>query len=92
MSQEKYQYIGCCVHLPAEDVIDMVDREREITYRTFCKYVDIKDLNIQFGYDVIPGMTLGSDYAVSFHRSKYRNTPCVYMRHSAIEYIFTKTA
>lgn len=28
------------------------------------------------------------DWHVSYHRSMFRGKPCIYVRHSAIEYIF----
>lgn len=93
---EKLQYTGCCVHLNGEDINDMKDRAIDITYQTLAKHVDREELNTMIeclGYDTGPGRRGGlrvhDDYAVSFHRSKYRGRRCYYIAHSGIEYIFS---
>lgn len=85
---KQFIYETCCVNSTAEKIQDMVDNAIEITYRTFSKYVDIKSIEQQFGYGNY--LRLKNDYHVSFHRSKYDGRLCYYMRHSGIEYIYTK--
>lgn len=67
----------------------MVNNAREITYNTFKKYVNIKELESMLGYEGSP-LRIKDDYAVTFYRSKYEGKPCVYVRWSAIEYVFIK--
>ena len=70
---------------------EMIDKARQITYRTFIKHVDRKDLVRLFPqYDWISGrdLTLKRDYHVGYFKSKFKNIPCVFMNHSSIEYIF----
>jgi hypothetical protein len=93
----KYTFATSCVGVPQSRVPalhDMIDRAREITYRTFTKHVDPDELKELFpfytwGPGRQEGLRLSDDWAVSFHRSKFEGRKCVYIRHSAIEYIFT---
>ena len=87
----KYEYVTCCVHSTANKIHAMVDRAREITYETFRKYVDISSINEHFGYESTSkqGLTLKKDWAVRYFRSVYDGRTCVYMAHSAIEYIYS---
>jgi len=84
---KQYHYIICCVDSTAEKIHRMVDRARSITYETFRKYVDTGEINRQFGYGR-EWLVLKNDYHVSYHKSFYDGAPCVYMVHSAIEYIY----
>ena len=84
----KYEYLTCCVNSTAQLIDAMVDAARTITYKTFIHRVNI-DVGA-FGYVKHgKGLKLCNDWAVSFHKSNYNGTPCYYMQHSAIEYIFT---
>ena len=88
----KYQFITNCVNSTYEKITDMVNDARDITYETFCKYVDWKDVSEMLGYALHPsqGLMIKNDYAVSFHKSRYEGRPCYYVCWSAIEYIFVK--
>jgi hypothetical protein len=66
----------------------MVGRARDVTYRTLRSHV-AEDLNEMFGYKRGWGLSLATDYAVSFHKGSFRGVPCYYIDHSAIEHIFT---
>jgi len=97
--KREYRYYQCCVGWPEGDVRfdgglnDMIAKSREIAYRTFAKLVDaedLADLKSELGYGDCPGLTLESDYAVSFHKSKLHGKTVYFVRHSAIEYVFTK--
>lgn len=82
------KYITCCIHSTAELINAMTDRAKKITYRTFKKYADgLDEVAETMGYG--PWLKLKNDWAVSFYRSEYDGRPCVYMSHSAIEYIWT---
>lgn len=91
-----YQYAGCCINSTAQAIDAMTDAAREITYRTFRKTIggeQVDEIAAQMKYDTgheRGGLRLSQDWYVSFHKSTYRGRPCVYMRHSAIEYIWTK--
>lgn len=87
------RFVTDCVNAKEEDINEMVDDELEISLKTFLKHVDTDDL-----YSVLPyerdsrkGMTLKEDWAISFHRSKYRGERCYFVIWSAIEYIFQDT-
>lgn len=91
---EKYHFKTSCVNSTAAQINAMVDRAREITYQTFSRYVGPEELQEVFdGYTWGPGrqdgLRLKNDWAVSFYRSRYAGRKCVYVYHSAIEYIFT---
>ncbi len=73
---------------------NMVDEAWSISRKTFLKYVDkdsLKALEKRLGYSSHwkQGMTMASDWHVSYCRSKFRGVPCVYVSWSCIEYIFT---
>jgi hypothetical protein len=78
-----------CVSANGDDIIDMVDNARQISYRTFCKHIksqDLKHIKEALGYG--KDLSLKRDWAVSFYKSKYKNKPCYYLCHSMIEYVF----
>jgi len=89
-----YNYVGCCVDLNGDDISDMVDEADQISWKEFYKYVDREDVEELFhgyGYDWSKrpkGLSLEKDWAVRTFRSKYKGKPCVYIQHSAIEYVF----
>jgi len=88
-----YVYFGCCVNLNGRKIEDMVDRAREIIWKTFKNYVSPQDVKELFpDYKVSAHdtgfMHIEHDYSVSFHKSTYNGKPCVFLVHSAIEYVF----
>lgn len=96
----KFLYATNCVDSRDGPAINaMTDRAREITYATVLRHVGRAQLAEVFpNYDWGPGTPdrfkggpkLSTDWAVSFHRSRWRGVPCVYVRWSAIEFIFTE--
>jgi len=88
-----YQYITNCVNSTAENIDEMVDNAKELTYKTFIKYVNWKDASRLLNYDTHykRGLLLKNDWAVSYHKSTYIGLPCFYVRWSAIEWIFIKS-
>ena len=84
----KYHFITDCISARAQDIHDMTDNAREITYATFRRYVNTCELEEMLGYNG-SGLKLKDDWAVSFYRSKYRRKTCVYVSWSSIEYIFS---
>ena len=94
----RFKYATNCVNSTGKSVNDMKDHhlERSITRRTFLQKVekeDLKQLEADLGYESHPrqGLTAAGDWHISYHKSFYKGEPCVYMVHSAIEYIFTET-
>lgn len=93
---EKYKLAVRCVDVPQSEVVllhDMTGGATEITFETFARRTEWKDLARQMGYETTPGvkgLRLCRDRCVSFYRSKWKGKPCYYMVHSAIEFIFTK--
>ena len=93
----KYQFFCSCVCWDRDDVDslhNMIERNTDITRRTFLQYVDRVELaaiEAQMGYSFHPsqGLTMAADWAVSYHRSKLHGKRVYYFRHSAIEYVFT---
>lgn len=89
-----YRYETCCVNSTAQHIHAMVDRAREVTLNTLLRHVPTAIIAAVFpSYAWGPGkpgeLRLKDDWHVSYYRSIYRNRPCYYIRHSAIEYIFT---
>jgi len=93
MARKRYQYRTSCVSSTATAIHDMVDNARDVTYETVRKHCDgLLAWAESLGYSTASnrgcGLTLKNDYAVSFHKSKYKGKPCYYVRWSAIEYIW----
>ena len=88
---KRYKFLTSCVDARGSDIQEMVDRAREITYKTLLSHVGAETLRKQFPdyeWNRRGGLKLSSDYAVSFHASRYRGRKCYYVRHSCIEYVF----
>jgi len=91
------RYIGRCDQLKAQDLHDYDDSERSITARTFRRHIGAdayQDLEIQLGYRDLngrikcKGLTLASDWAVSFGKGRWRDRPCVCCHWSAFHHIW----
>lgn len=95
MVRMNFQY-SCVSPKDIEELNHIIDNSREVTYKTFRKYVETESFNnIKEGLGYTKqlyndcGLTIENDYAVSFHKSKtIEGKPVYYLRHSAIEYIF----
>jgi hypothetical protein len=95
-----YQYLTSCVDVPKKDVAaltKMVDEATDITYRTFIKWCsgpDLTNWKRERGYETDinkKGIYLRNDWAVRFHKSKYKGQPCYFICWSAIEFIWVPT-
>ncbi len=91
------QFLRDCVSWPlseVNDLNDMIEQNRQISLRTFRKHVDREQLDMierQLGYVTRPwekGLRMCNDHHVSYHASQLNSSPVVYIRHSAIEYVF----
>lgn len=89
---KNYFYLTNCVNSTGELINNMVDTAREVTRRTFFKYVDWKYISSMLGYETHPkqGLMLCNDYHVSYYKGKYAGKNCYYICWSGIEYIFVK--
>jgi len=87
-----YVFETSCVGARGEDINEMRQDPREITYRTMLKHCDLSVVAEQLCYgkrkDV--DITLKEDPYVAYYKSTYRGKPCYYLVHSAIEYIWVK--
>lgn len=92
MSKKLELVTRCCDdQVTGDEIIEMCEKGREITYRTFAKHVNVEALAKNMGYAYgrqEQGLRLSADYAVHFFRSVIRGLPCYYMDWSRIEHIF----
>jgi len=95
-----YQYYRNCCGWPEGDVdaegglCDMIDEAKDITRKTFLRHVDYEKelwpIEYQLSYDRYhkQGMTMASDWHVSYHKSKLHGLTVYYFKHSRVEYVF----
>jgi hypothetical protein len=59
-----FYYHISCIDSTYEKIREMVDSARKTTYRTFFKYVDLKEVSEMFGYELLSslGLTIRKDY------------------------------
>lgn len=94
-SIEKMHLTLRCVDIPPNQVWKLealVEDGVAINFRTFARYAKWQELAAATGYATRPGekgLRLSEDFAVRFFKSMWDGKPCVYMVHSAIEFIFT---
>lgn len=87
------RYQTSCVSAKAEDIDKMLEKARQISYKTFLRYVDIDELQDLFPvYAWRNGISnllrLKDDYAVFYYKSIYRGEKCVFVEHSRVDYVF----
>jgi hypothetical protein len=81
---------GSCT---VDELEDLYSHDRQITYKTFAKYVDIKWLADYLGYVVgrwAKGVRLSRDWHLRFYRSKFRGQVCYHLVWSEIDHIFQR--
>lgn len=84
-------YTRCCDGIASADQLrEMYDGGREITFRTFALHTDISSMLGELGYATgrSRGLRLQDDMLVRYFKSAFRGQPCYYMVHSAIDHIF----
>ena len=88
------EYLTCCVNSTAEKIINMTDRARTIGYKTARRTIGsaafdewAASMSYFTGHER-GGLRLKNDYCVSYGKSIYDGMPCIFICHSAIEYIF----
>lgn len=86
-----YHFLIDCVQADCgQDINDMKETGREITRRTFLKYVNkesLKEVENNLGYD--RDFSMARDWHVSYHKGTFCGDPAVWFVWSAIEHIFT---
>lgn len=85
-----YHFLIDCTQANGRDINNMKETGREITRRTFLKYVNtesLKTVEKNLGYD--RDFPMSRDWHVSYHRGTYRGVPAVWFIWSCIEHIFT---
>lgn len=95
-SYNGWLYFKSCVDFKGDEVdhlIDMIDEAVEVTYEELLGIVGedvVRDVFPDYNWTNNPreGLTLKDDYHVRYARSRYREYPCYFVVHSAIEYIF----
>lgn len=96
-----FKYKLCRIQSTAEKINAMTEKALEITWTTFKRHVDPKEVQRVFpGYSYRREMVspidnratapfhIKDDHAVTFWRGKYDGQRCYYICHSGIEYIF----
>lgn len=84
-------YIGDCTGLSGDLISNMTDTAEDLTYDEFIFIVSENELVKVFpDYDWNNGknLKLRDDWAVSFHKSKYDGRDCLYVKWSAIEFVW----
>jgi len=90
------QFMATCTTISKKDVPllnAMIDKSKEISRRTFLRYVDPSDMRTVehfLGYEqrATRGLTMANDWHVAYYRSTWGEQPCVYFTWSAIEHVF----
>ena len=88
----KKYYTNCTVS-GGEDIVEMVDNAVEITLATFVRHTENNSRNellrhLGYAIGAERGLHIKDDWHVSYWKGYYQGNPCVYLYHSAIEYIF----
>lgn len=90
---EKLRLIGRCNdgRLSLDDLDEVYVHDREVSYKTFARYVNIRALARLLGYaygKAERGVRLSKDPYVRFYRSKLRGKACYHLDWSAIDHVF----
>ena len=91
-----WQFATTCIGSNADLIGSMADAAQDLTYRTFRRLLggpEMDEWSKAMLYDTgheRGGLRLKNDWRVSYHRSTYGGTPCLYIRHSAIEHIWVQ--
>lgn len=85
-----FVYVHSCPDSTYEDIQALQSTERDISLTTFRKAIGPvrwKEIVANLGYD--RHFPITRDWHVRYFRGVYRGVPCVFLRHSKIEHIFT---
>jgi hypothetical protein len=100
---KKANFLTSCVSMrdgQVDELMRLKETWRGITYETFMRRVNIKEVKELPYFDVYdwrdgnpnccPGLTLKKDWGVSFYSGEWFGKRCYVVCHSAIEYIFVE--
>lgn len=92
-SMSPFSFFSSCPNwpLPVEDLDTMTQDSREISRKTFLKYVnpeEMREMERGLGYSPSSHLTMASDPYVAYFKSTVRGCPVVYFVWSAQEYVF----
>lgn len=89
---EKLRLVTKCTDYiaTAEELHDMLDDAKDVSFETFFKHVSLKEVSEHLGYSFgnKVGLHLQKDQHVKYYRSKFLGVPCYFLKWSAIEHIF----
>jgi hypothetical protein len=93
-----YGYVTCCVQSSAELISPMVDSlaSVEMPFADFARELggSVREgrriLDEAFPDYRASGMDMAKDWHVTYHASQFDGMPCLYVVHSAIEYVFQR--
>jgi len=89
----EYHFVTNCIGSDSQSIRDLVESEKSITLRTFREHIGLqqwKELLETLGYDRY--LPISRDWHVGYYKGVYQGLPAVFLRHSAIEWIFVKDA
>jgi hypothetical protein len=87
----EFKYVHACPGSTYEDIQSLQEHEIPVTMATFRSRVGSRQwkwIQQVLGYD--RDFPISKDWHVGYFRSVYRGQPAYFLRHSRIEYIFTK--
>ena len=94
-----YTFLTSCIGVSQDDVPDldkMIDDGESMTHDEFklalgWKMLDEWAVGQQYDLDPEEGLTLAQDWHVTYQRSEWKGTPCLFLQWSGIEFIWLKT-
>ncbi len=90
-----WHFTTTCVTSTAELINALIESERQITYRSFRRALGGAELDwwaAGMSYDTGSqrgGLRLKDDWHVSYYRGEFDGRPALFIRHSAIEHVWT---
>ncbi len=74
------------------ELATLEEHDREITFETFARHVDLRKISEYLGYSFghQKGLHLRKDYHVRYYVSRFRGQRCWHLDWSSIDHIFVK--
>ncbi len=87
---KKYIYKTNCTRSSAFDLELMYEKSREITFETFSRKCEWRELAKSLGYSIFreKSLKLKNDPCVSFYKSVFKGRSCYYMVQSCVDHVF----
>lgn len=86
----RYYFVHACPGSTYEDIWALKGTERKIARETFVRKIGARqwaEIQASLGYDRY--FPISRDRFIRYFKGVYRKAPCVFLRHSGIEHIFT---